>query len=1228
MGADFRERVARRRRAAAAEREANARAAVLDDLGLDDWGPSYVVAHGDVHMVALHWPLRPRARLEITAATARLFDGDAAPRELDGPVLHRLMEAVGIVPLLAVQTPEQRQHAFQLAAIGRVPHTLSHFALGTEAVITSHTARSAMVEWRHLGGVPPTLAIVSARGVSFGPWRASRDGAPIRVQWERDAPWAAALADAFGYAPEDAAREDAPTRAMFDHLFVDADPRARASDAEFTFFTHVVDAIDRTLLRSPPLVIMACDALRQVEVSTRMEELVTRLLTDGDELLWALPLDLKRVRDSRGNVKLLLWLAGRSVSAATAHRLRQAYAVAEAERAAPDFADMLTNATWAALSITHRELLMPPAGRRVRAALFKTRPPQTLARQLFWGVAETTSFVRCGGKYVDLEDEPNLPLTVMPDMMQPQFVGDSGLPAGMPPTAAALSRVYRTFLLAAPMGARKSTAIVYFLRRYLCLGAAELDRPTARRILQISPRRAFGSHATGVLQRAGFDFQYYGDSVGDLSHVSRLVIQVESLHRMVGAQERGLPPHVLIIDEAAMVFMQLCSASTHGDNMATNAGVFRWALQNAAVVIIADAFLTPAVLMTLRYLRGGRGHDAATQSDALPGAYMFHVQQVPDLGAAREVPSYDHLTHEIALTLCRGAVVEREDGRRTYRQARIACCVSSATKADLLAEWINGFNAPGHPVDLARRRCVAAAAADAGFGAEWVAGALAPLRVRKYIGGQRTTPEDMRDVGVSWSHAALDVLIFTTTAAVGISYVGWGVDRFDRIFFYGCAGSDVCRVQAQMVRRIRNPTDRCLTYALETRGVRPPAVGITECRDYLDQRALVVTGILVDAAVQRLPPFMQALLAEHENEVAICRYAFSDTMGRYLELAGYAVGDEAAEMRAAPPGPARSRPLPALDAVPVPDLAGVPEAMALATFRHAAAGGFRLEHAEQLWVSSHNFIGLFGARAETARAELAALWPLAINRITARWSAPFAELQATLFDPARRDALRRWATERFVDTVPARMTGAWAVDTLWELIAACGGPHRAGQVTVTADVFDTLVTRIARTEGLEQRLTVALHMRITRAVPFCANRLLHIFRAAFKGVLGARVTVVQRGIFVRRDDDDLIAAAQARAAGRPPPRFRRRELLIDLRPWWRARGLILGGAALADSVPEGTDMVAWWADVVAAFMKVDEDEGGMELEGEGAADEVAADVPAHDAADDEPAGGFTFESQL
>ena len=134
----------------------------------------------------------------------------------------------------------------------------------------------------------------------------------------------------------------------------------------------------------------------------------------------------------------------------------------------------------------------------------------------------------------------------------------------------------RAILINASMGLGKSTAA----KRYI-----EQHQP--RRILVVTARCQQAETLLGHLRYLGF--QHYAQVEGAVSEVDRLIIQYESLHKLM-ADPPLRPYDLLLIDEIRAVAGQICCQATNKQNLRRNAVIFK-AVSQASRCLWMDADL-------------------------------------------------------------------------------------------------------------------------------------------------------------------------------------------------------------------------------------------------------------------------------------------------------------------------------------------------------------------------------------------------------------------------------------------------------------------------------------------------------------------------------------------------------------------------------------------------------------------------------------------------------------
>lgn len=1096
-------------------------------------------------------------------------------RQVDAALTLRIQIAVGIAPA------EHAEADPQVAAVAAVPHALSGLTLGSFPTVVQ-SVRNTVVTWHHPNRTT-TQMLVSPRGVAFGPLTAHP------LQYTDAAAWAVRLMCVFGYKRVETAAEAALKSAL---LARGSDARVRLTDAEWRFFVEITTLVDTALLMAPSLMVLFCDAMRRLEVSGRMEDLIRSKAAHRGRTLWQPPLDVDRVRNGAGQMCMLFWLAGQTLTPPRAAALFGQLPAIDAARGDAGETGLLPREIWAACLVGRADMQTTAALQLAKRRIMETRPASCLVRELFWTTTEHCAFIDAGGRY--------LPQTGA--FLRDTIIGDTlGIPHNTPDapthglTAAELRDYYATVILAAPMGTRKSTAIVHFLIHCVRLENWAMDAAGMRFVVQVTPRRALAAHATGALSRSGLRFEHYGNVTGGLTEHNRMVIQAESLHRLATAAGTITVPHILLLDEAAMVLMQLCSTATHGKNHRSNVEIFMQMVQKANIVIVADAFMTPAVYRMLAYLRGGAERNTDTIGTRMPGAHFIELPTIPAAGRMRRVATLEDLTHHITRAAGGGRVVGT-----VYKPNRVACCIASATAAESIAKWLEGYNKPGSLL-WADRRCALGACARAhGLPREWVDDAQTPLRIKLFMGGDADTSDALHNVEEVWGPAEADVVIYTTTAACGVSYVGAGDGVFDAVFFYGCAGSDVCRVQGQMVRRIRHSRSNMLTYCLEGRsGGAPSTSGRVPLAAHVSQRALVVEGLLTPETVgYHAPAFLRSMLVEHENEVAICRLWFNDIMVRYLELAGFREVDEAEEEGTRCLAPDFEKLLVEFDDVTAPAgaeyLTATERGSLLEQCRVRARNGYRLRYDQQLWVTKHDLLGYIGQTPETKYA-----WAVVVDPRDAKFRSGFTHQVLTLADELAVGPVAAVVAGSYIEAVPPRLLFPVGIKRLLDDVTAVGGPPllTPERTTLTSDVLEALQGRLQHHHAESVRTRTALNIYADGAVT--RRAVTDMLKRALHTGLGGMLVVSQMG---RERVPTAVAGVKRRRGEADAPertRVRLRQIEVDLRPWWRVRQLLqaslvsqahaftataeYGGEDSAPPAPPpipGGDLDTWWQTIL------------------------------------------------
>ena len=307
------------------------------------------------------------------------------------------------------------------------------------------------------------------------------------------------------------------------------------------------------------------------------------------------------------------------------------------------------------------------------------------------------------------------------------------------------------------------------LRRYLDehFAADAIDDSVIR---FVSFRQTFGR----ALLEAFPDFTLYSDvpSGTQLGAVAypRLIVQVESLHRLPAPRGANATVDLLILDEVESILAQF-NSGLH-QNFAAAFAIFQWMMANARHVIVMDANLsdrTWAVLATMR------------------PAHPVHFHWNRFARAADDVYSF---------TTDQKAWLGRLWGALRAGQ-RVVVPTNSLAEARAIDEQIRR-EFPAKRVML--------------YSSE-----LAPSERAKHFA----------NVHEHWG--ALDVLVYTPTCSAGVSFELAHFDSLFGLFTDMSCDVETCR---QMLGRVRNLNKRELNICLQTRGNSLPET-VAEIRQHL-----------------------------------------------------------------------------------------------------------------------------------------------------------------------------------------------------------------------------------------------------------------------------------------------------------------------------------------------------------------------------------------------------------
>lgn len=555
-----------------------------------------------------------------------------------------------------------------------------------------------------------------------------------------------------------------------------------------------------------------------------------------------------------------------------------------------------------------------------------------------------------------------------------------------------------------------------------------------RRILIISPRRSYTYSQQGQL--ADLDVVSYMDCQhGGLEEVDRLIIQVESLHRIrpfetseehtipyLSAKQEVAPYDLVVLDESESILYQLHSVDTQGANLITNHKVFEWALRSARHVIFADAFLSDRSFSAARLLRGGDGSGGGGDKGLLflHNTFQPYARQAIELTGTEEDARVANISgfHERIMTALRA-------GRR------------------VVVIWTS------------KRR-----------GDDFVAAHLSdsPYRYCFYSSASTTEEQEgLQQVHRTW--AGLQCVMMTTTITVGLSYdPKVASEQFDEAFLYGSSSSALPRDVAQALLRVRVLRENRLTYVVDTRsgyyGVRG-FTGVWGAMLYKEDCLLRDHPII---KWQEVPDWARWNYVYNENEGRISRGEYKNVTEMYLRWSGYEIKGETH----VPGNPLEVSLLVAGDRKGVPsweEIKGI-DADGADQIYHEMKRGVATE--EQVWMyKKYLFGGRFRADAWTKEerlGELATWWAtFYMRRMEERFWNVYHEKHMTL-----EDMLREESTERFAMMSTRRVARRKALE---QLLGIVGMKHSQEEIVLNAEQLEAIGPKL---EAAERNLRYGL----------------------------------------------------------------------------------------------------------------------------------------------------------
>jgi hypothetical protein len=398
---------------------------------------------------------------------------------------------------------------------------------------------------------------------------------------------------------------------------------------------------------------------------------------------------------------------------------------------------------------------------------------------------------------------------------------------------------YDTLIVEAKLGTGKTVQII---------GSTALGVPGIlnyfKRILFISGRKSFTAFALAETAKENILFENYATTKLKLSTVDRLFIQVESLHRLAdGYADYDL----VVVDESETIAHQFYSVATHKDNMIANHYIFKKVMRGASKVVAADAFVSDRTFSFLRHLRRNTWAERSI--------YILNSHQPYKRNA------YELLSCEKDVRVPNeGLFIERIMTALTEKK-RIAIVWTSKRKgAAFMKDYLEPLMAQG-------------------------------LKVKFYNGDSgKALRSELKDVNKHWSAEECDVLMYTTSITVGISYDPKEIkQQYDELFLWACCGSATPRDIAQALLRCRTIKSNKLTYVCDLRGITPSIVGLEQVRSALKDKKERLRNDHPVVGWLEAPEWADDNYVFNENEVRVSRSEYRTVLKHYLSWCGYTI---------------------------------------------------------------------------------------------------------------------------------------------------------------------------------------------------------------------------------------------------------------------------------------------------------------------------------------------------
>jgi hypothetical protein len=288
-----------------------------------------------------------------------------------------------------------------------------------------------------------------------------------------------------------------------------------------------------------------------------------------------------------------------------------------------------------------------------------------------------------------------------------------------------------------PTGSGKTQAMVKWL------GEEEEGEYKNKRCCIVTQRVSLSEDLYNHFEKLGF--QHY-KRVEDVRKVDRLIIQVESLWKLVGSGREPLELFdVLLLDESESLVSQFLSKNIKRVN--ETRAVVEWLLKYSKKVVCMDAYLSADTVDMVRAFRGKSVDE------------VFYVNKTKtEVGTRVEVVHYyEELMKQILIS--------------AYMKRKICIATNSIQKSREFYKMLTGSEMKNLGLKVAL------------YNSD---------HLKKFWG-------DLSDVNSRWKK--YDVIIYTSSIETGISFTE---EHFDELFGYFTPQSTNYKSALQMLKRVRN----------------------------------------------------------------------------------------------------------------------------------------------------------------------------------------------------------------------------------------------------------------------------------------------------------------------------------------------------------------------------------------------------------------------------------------